>query len=82
MKVGQKNLDVSHLCVYLQVVQGEIAQSAVDLGVVACFHGVLKNRRTEGQRLEVVVFRHLILMQAVVDPSQPVVGCPLIHRHS
>lgn len=67
---------------YLQLMQSEIAQSAVDLRVVASLSGVLQDGRTEGQGLEVVVFCHLVLLQAVVDCSQPVVRCPLIHTHT
>lgn len=67
---------------YLQFVQSEIAQPAVHLGVVASLHGVLQDGRAEGQGLEVVVLCHLILLQAVVDCSQPVVRCPLIQRYT
>lgn len=70
------------MCVYLQLVQSEIAQSAVDLGEVASLHRVPHDGRAEGQRLEVVVFCHLILLHAVVDSSQPVICCPLIHGHT
>lgn len=62
--------------------QREIAQSAVDLGEVASLQRVLHDRRTEGQGLEVVVFCHLILLHAVVDSSQAVICCPLIHGHT
>lgn len=58
--------------------QSEVAQPAIELGVVASFRGVLDDGRTEGQGLEVVVFCHLILLQVVVDCGQPVVCCPLI----
>ena len=67
---------------YLQFVQGDISQSAVDLGVIVSLCGVLQDGGAEGQGLEVVVFCHLILLQAVVDCGQSVVGCPLIHKHT
>lgn len=66
------------LLAYLQLVQSEAAQAAVELGVVASLGRLLQDGGTEGQALEVVVLRHLVLLQVVVDGGQPVVRRALI----
>lgn len=58
--------------------QSEVAQPAVELGVVASLSRRLQDGRTEGQALEVVILRHLVLMEVVVDRGKPVVRRALI----
>lgn len=63
---------------YLQLVQSEVAQPAVELCVVASLGGLLQDSRAEGQALEVVILRHLVLLQVVVDRGEPVVRRALV----
>lgn len=65
---------------HLQLVQSEVAQPAVELGVVASLGGLLQDGGTKGQALEVVILRHLVLLEVVVDGGEPVVRRALIGR--
>lgn len=67
---------------YLELIQGKVSQSAVEFSVVLRLLGVMQSRRTQRQGLQVVVFCHLVLLQAVVNCSQTMIGSPLILTHS
>lgn len=68
---------------HLEFVEREVSQPGVQLGEVAGLDGVqCLGGGAEGQGLEVVVLRHLVLLQAVVHGRQAVVGRPLVHAHA
>lgn len=57
---------------YLQFVEGHVAKVAIHLGVVQGLSRALQQGGTQGKRLQVAIFCHLIHMQKVVDCSQAV----------
>lgn len=66
------------LLAYLQLVQSEIAQPAVELGVVTSLSRLLQDGGTESQALEVVILRHFVLLEVIVDCGEPVICSALI----
>lgn len=61
-----------HKASYLQFVQGQVAQVAIHLTVVQGLSRALQQGGTQGKRLQVAIFCHLIHTQKIVDCSQAV----------